>query len=68
MPLGVWVTREATRAALKSKPLEFASKQLMLKYAKAFMKKKFGIDISKILNESALLKEMKQQAKLSKFL
>ena len=67
VPLGVWVTREATRAALKSKPLKFGRKELMLKYAKTFMKKKFGIDISKILCESILLREMRTQKKLNIF-
>jgi hypothetical protein len=67
-PLGVWVTREASRKAMKSKPLSFASKELMLLYAKNFIKHKFGHSIEKILNESKLLKELSQQKKLRNFI
>ena len=66
-PLGVWVCREATRKSLKSKPLEFDSKELMLKYASALAKKKFGMDISDILNNSKMLTLMKTQKKLFEF-
>ena len=34
LPLGVWITREASRKALNNKPLKFADKDLMLKYVK----------------------------------
>ncbi|MEM3154186.1 MAG: hypothetical protein QW165_01290 [Candidatus Woesearchaeota archaeon] len=57
LPLGVWVTREATRKALTAKPIKFASKELMLNYAKLLAKKKFGIDIIPILQKSKLLRE-----------
>lgn len=56
LPLGVWVTREATRKALASKPINFAGKDLMLRYAKALSKKKFGIDLAQILDKSQILK------------
>ncbi|MBW3018672.1 hypothetical protein KY329_00610 [Candidatus Woesearchaeota archaeon] len=49
MPLGVWVTREAARKTLQNKPIQFASKELMLKYAQALAQKKFGVDITEIL-------------------
>lgn len=68
VPLGVWVTREATRKALRSKGLVFQDKELMLKYAKALIQKKFGYDISKLLNNSILLKTIKTQRKLNSFL
>ncbi|HLF54562.1 MAG TPA: hypothetical protein VI612_02485 [Candidatus Nanoarchaeia archaeon] len=58
LPLGVWVTREATRKALE-KPITFASKELMLNYAQQIAKKKFGIDIKQILQKSNLLKQKK---------
>ena len=32
VPLGVWVTREATRKAMNGKPIIFSDKELMLKY------------------------------------
>jgi hypothetical protein len=57
LPLGVWVTREATRKALTNKPIAFGSKELMLNYAKILAKKKFGVDITPILQKSKLLKE-----------
>ena len=57
LPLGVWVTREATRKALASKPILFGSKELTLTYAKHWAKKKFGIDIAPLLEKSNILKE-----------
>ena len=57
LPLGVWVTREATRKALASKPILFGSKELTLTYAKHWAKKKFGIDIASLLEKSNILKE-----------
>lgn len=68
LPLGVWVTREAARKSMSSRKIEFSSKGLMLEYAKKLVKKKFGFDVSNILNESLLLKNIKQQSKLVKFL
>jgi len=65
LPLGVWVTREATRKALMNKPITFASKELMLNYAKLIAKKKFGVDIAQILQKSKILKE--KQKNLSAF-
>ena len=68
MPLGVWVTREAARKALSSKPIEFASKELLLKYAHSFVKKKFGFNLDMLLPTSRLLKNLERQSKLSNFL
>jgi DNA repair protein NreA len=67
LPLGVWVCREATRKAMASPPISFGSKELMLKYAEAIIKKKFGYDASKILDNSLLLKNIKEQSKLKSF-
>lgn len=67
VPLGVWCVREATRKSMNSKPIEFASKELMLSYAKILVKEKFGIDSDSILKHSILLKSIKQQKKLSSF-
>lgn len=66
-PLGVWVVREAARKALAEKPLEFASKELLLKYAASLVKKKFGYDIDNILKQSIILKNIKEQRKLFDF-
>jgi len=68
MPLGVWVTREATRKAMLSKPIEFSSKELMLEYARKLIKGKFNYNVDFLLNESRLLRNMKQQTKLEKFI
>lgn len=67
-PLGVWVTREATRKAMNNKPLDFSSKELMLEYARKLINQKFGCSIDKILKESLLLKELSQQKKLVNFI
>lgn len=56
LPLGVWVTREATRNALSAKPITFASKELMLTYARQLARRKFGIDLNQILGKSWLLR------------
>jgi len=68
LPLGVWVTLEATRKAMNSKPIEFSSKDLILEYAKKLAIRKFNFDLENILKNSILLKSMKQQSKLIKFL
>ncbi|MBI4452114.1 hypothetical protein HY637_01675, partial [Candidatus Woesearchaeota archaeon] len=67
MPLGVWVTREATRKAVLPKPIEFSSKELMLTYAKNLIKKKFNYNIDYLLNASRLFKSVKHQTKLANF-
>ena len=67
VPLGVWVVREATRKTIDSKPLNFASKELMLEYAKKLAKKKFGIDLEKIFDKSIILNKLKTQIRLSSF-
>jgi hypothetical protein len=68
LPLGVWVTREAARKSMNFNPIEFSSKELMLEYAKKLVKKKFGFDLGDILKNSVLLKNMKQQSKLIKYI
>lgn len=66
-PLGVWVVREAARNAMQNKPIEFASKELMLHYAQILVKRKFNFDVDVLLNQSKLLKNMGQQRKISEF-
>ena len=61
MPLGVWVTREATRKALVNKPLSFSTKELALTFVKNLARTKFGIDIAEQLNKSKLLKQLQQK-------
>lgn len=67
VPLGVWVTREAVRKALSDKPIEFSSKELMLNYAKAIVRKKFGYDLEILLKKSIILNKIKTQPKLTNF-
>ena len=68
LPLGVWVTREAARKSMQSKRIEFSSKELMMDYAKKLIKKKFNFDLGPILKNSTILKNIKQQSKLIKFI
>ncbi len=67
VPLGVWVVREAVRKAMKNRPIEFASKELMLNYARLLIKKKFNYDVNNLLKNSILLRNIKHQTKLNKF-
>lgn len=67
IPLGVWVCREAIRKSLAEKPISFASKELMLSYAKEFVKNKFGFELDLLLRESKLIKNMAVQKKLNDF-
>ena len=68
VPLGVWVVREAVRKTLSNKPLEFSNKELMLKYAKSLIKKKFNYNLDNLLKESKLLRNIDQQSKLINFI
>ena len=68
MPLGVWVTRESSRKAVASKPIEFSSKELMLEYTKKLIKRKFNYNADYLLNSSKLIRGIKQQTKLEKFI
>lgn len=68
VPMGVFVCREATRKSLQGKPVEFFTKELMLRYAEALIKKKFNLRIDEILRKSVLLKNLKTQSKLTHFL
>lgn len=68
MPLGVWVTRQAARKAAENKPIEFSSKELMLEYARRLAKKRFNYDADYLFNSSKLLRNIKQQTKLEKFI
>ncbi len=67
VPLGVFVVREAVRKAMQSRPIEFSSKELMLKYAELLAKKKFSFDPRHLLENSKLLKELNKQKKLTLF-
>jgi len=66
-PLGVFVCREAVRIAMQNVPVKFSSKEEMLVYAKDLISKMFSYDISQVLSQSVLLRNMNSQAKLSAF-
>jgi len=65
LPLGVWVTREVARKSLANKPITFASKDLMLTYARQLAKRKFGIELDQVLKKSWLLR--RQESNLQKW-
>lgn len=67
VPLGVWVVREATRKTLANKPIEFESKEKMISYVRNLVKSKFNMDVDQIIKHSILLKNIKQQSKLTQF-
>lgn len=66
-PLGVWVPREAVRRALVSEPMKFTDRELMLKYAREFLRRKFNFDIEQLLKRSKLMQNLKFQRKLGGF-
>ena len=67
LPLGVWVVREATRKAMASQPVEFASRELMLEYAERLVQQRFGYDVGSLLRNSIMLRNIQAQKKLSSF-
>ncbi len=67
MPLGVWVTREATRKSMNNNPIEFSSKELMFEYVRKLIKRKFNYNADYLLRASRLLKNIKQQRKIFNF-
>ncbi len=67
VPLGVWVCREAARKSLQEPAVFFSSQELLLRYAKELIKRKFGLELELLLKGSRMLKEKKQQRKLIEF-
>lgn len=61
IPLGVWVTREASRKALQLKSISFSSKELLLTFAKRLCTAKFGLSLEVLLAKSKLLKGCNQR-------
>lgn len=61
MPLGVWVCRQAMRKSVQARPISFASKELMLKYAETLVSKRLGYrHVQKMFTASKMLSSMKQ--------
>lgn len=67
VPLGVWVVRSACRSALANPPVEFYSKEEMIRYSSDLVRDKFNFDVNKLLEHSILLRGVKQQSKLTQF-
>ncbi len=66
-PLGVWVTREATRKSLLTKSFCFNTEKEMLDMAKQIVLDDFKFDLDNLMEKSVLLKERKVQKKLFEF-
>jgi DNA repair protein NreA len=66
-PLGVWVVREAVRKTMAGKPLNFDSEELLFRYVRALVKKRFSVDADLLLKKSLLLRRAKTQMKLTSF-
>ena len=64
VPVGVWNVRESVRAALKTKPAKFATLQESLSYVKT----KFDIPIEVWIKNSALLKDLIYQRRVTDYL
>lgn len=65
--LGVWVVRESIRKTLSSKKISFDDKTELLNSGKQISKIKFDFDITPILNESKLLRDIQSQKRLQEF-
>lgn len=65
--LGVWVTREAARRALRNNPEVFKEKESMLKTVSEKLRSSFNIDAYQIFAQSKLLSTLKNQKKLTAF-
>ncbi len=63
VPVGVWNVRESVRAALKTKPQKFATLQDSLNYIRT----KFDIPIDIWIKNSAVLKDLIYQRRLTDF-
>jgi len=61
IPLGVWVTREASRNAFSRTPVRFSSKELLFTYAKAFARNNFGYVLDGLLKRSHLIGRCQQR-------
>jgi DNA repair protein NreA len=60
-PLGVWVTREATRKALASQPITHIEESMLIPFVLQRIKRKFGIDLTNLIKRSKTIQERKQR-------
>jgi hypothetical protein len=66
-PLGVWVVREAVKKAVGNTPIKFSTKEEMIKYAITFAKKQFNYDLTPMIKNSELLRQIRTQKKISDY-
>lgn len=66
-PLGVWVVREAVKKAMTSKPMQFSTREEMITYTINLAKKQFNYDLSPMIKNSELLRQIKTQKKISEY-
>lgn len=59
VPLGVWVTREAARNAMKQQPKYFGSRKEMLEHAESIARQTFKVSVKHIFARSRLLRQRK---------
>lgn len=67
-PLGVWVCRESVRKATISSPIYFIDNKILLDYVKNIILQKHLYDISSILQNSRILKEVRQQKNIKNYI
>ncbi len=67
VPLGVWVVREAVRAAMSAKPLRFPDLQHLIAETVREAKERFGIDVAPLLRTSVLLSKLQSQTRLRRW-
>jgi len=67
LPMGVWVTREATRNALNSKPLQFSSRELAIKYLNIIIDRRFGYPAHHLLGRAYIFRNMRKQHSLHQY-
>ena len=66
-PLGVFVVRQAARKTLANDFLKFENKENMINHVITEVKNKFKHDISDLIKNSRLIRNLKNQMKLNSF-
>lgn len=66
-PLGVWVVKQAARRTLSNDCIKFEDKNKMIDYVINEIKNKFKYNISELIKNSKLVRNLKNQIKLNNF-
>ncbi len=64
VPLGVWVTREASRKALSSKPVIFADREKMKLFSVNSIRSKHFCDVERFFKQSSIHNKKESQKKI----